>query len=120
MFFSKFTYFVHVFVRKILFLPLEDEIHVFTVQYSLYCPTCPQLSSTKTTDNKSTLLHFLVSTIENKYPEALDVKNELGSVLIAAKGDSFFDPFNLELHLYPDCGRIPAHCLGPSPALTLH
>ena len=52
-----------------------------------------QLSSTKTTDNKSTLLHVLVSTIESKYPEVLDVKKELESVLVAAKGEIYLGSF---------------------------
>ena len=52
-----------------------------------------QLSNTKTSDNKSTLLHFLVQSIEGKCPEVLNIKDEISSVPIAAKGrklHSFF------------------------------
>lgn len=45
-----------------------------------------QLSNTKTSDNKSTLLHFLVKTIESKCPEVLNIKEELDTVPTAAKG----------------------------------
>jgi len=45
-----------------------------------------QLSNTKTSDNKSTLLHFLVQSIESKYPEVLNIKDEIPSVSTAAKG----------------------------------
>ena len=45
-----------------------------------------QLSNTKTSDNKSTLLHFLVQSIESKCPEVLNIKDEIPSVSTAAKG----------------------------------
>ena len=45
-----------------------------------------QLSNTKTSDNKSTLLHFLVQTVESKCPEVLNIKDEIPSVPTAAKG----------------------------------
>ena len=45
-----------------------------------------QLSNTKTSDNKSTLLHFLVQSIESKCPEVLNIKEELDTVPTAAKG----------------------------------
>lgn len=44
-----------------------------------------KLSNTKTSDNKSTLLHFLVQTIESKCPEVLNIKDEIPSVATAAK-----------------------------------
>ena len=45
-----------------------------------------QLTNTKTSDNKSTLLHFLVQSIESKCPEVLNLKEEIPSVPTAAKG----------------------------------
>ena len=45
-----------------------------------------KLSNTKTSDNKSTLLHFLVQSIESKCPEVLNIKEELDTVPTAAKG----------------------------------
>ncbi|XP_028395441.1 delphilin-like isoform X2 [Dendronephthya gigantea] len=44
-----------------------------------------KLSSTKTSDNKSNLLKFLVKTVETKCPEVLDLKNELSSISLAAR-----------------------------------
>ncbi|KAJ7382145.1 Delphilin [Desmophyllum pertusum] len=44
-----------------------------------------KLRNTKTSDNKSTLLHFLVQSIESKCPEVLNIKEELSSVPTAAK-----------------------------------
>ncbi|EDO48372.1 predicted protein [Nematostella vectensis] len=44
-----------------------------------------KLNTTKTTDNKSTLLNFLVQKIEERCPELLDVKDDLRTVPIAAK-----------------------------------
>jgi hypothetical protein len=44
------------------------------------------LNSTKTTDNKSTLLNFLVQKIESKCPEVLTIKEDLKAVPVAAKG----------------------------------
>jgi hypothetical protein len=50
-----------------------------------------QLSSTKTSDNKSNLLKFLVKTVDAKCPEVLDLKSELTSIPLAARGEmSFF------------------------------
>eukprot|EP00794_Sanderia_malayensis_P009289 gene9289-10269_t len=47
-----------------------------------------KLISTKTSDNKSTLLHVIVSTIKNNKSELLDVKEELPHVALAAKVSS--------------------------------
>lgn len=60
---------------------------VITCAYSSYSK---QLSNTKTSDNKSTLLHFLVQTIESKCPEVLNIKDEIPSVATAGKGRNAF------------------------------
>ena len=49
-----------------------------------------KLSSTKTSDNKSNLLKFLVKTVDTKCPEVLDLKSELTSIPLAARGESSF------------------------------
>ena len=49
-----------------------------------------QLSSTKTSDNKSNLLKFLVKTVDTKCPEVLDLKSELTSIPLAARGEISF------------------------------
>jgi cytokinesis protein len=43
------------------------------------------LESTKTSDNKSTLVHFLVKTIQSKYRDVLSVGDELKHMAAAAK-----------------------------------
>ncbi len=44
-----------------------------------------KLADTKTADNKSTLLHYLVAMIERKYADLLDFPQELSNVEIGAK-----------------------------------
>ncbi|XP_062508568.1 delphilin-like isoform X2 [Corticium candelabrum] len=44
-----------------------------------------KLDSTKTSDNKSNLAHFLVKTVQTKYPEVLTVSDELKHMAAAAK-----------------------------------
>ncbi|KAG5458339.1 MAG: hypothetical protein BJ554DRAFT_1446, partial [Olpidium bornovanus] len=39
-----------------------------------------KLVDTKSTDNKTTLLHFLASTVESKFPELLQIQTELNDV----------------------------------------
>ena len=46
----------------------------------------PQLSNTKTIDNKQTLMHFLVEIIERRLPDALDFADELIHIEKAARG----------------------------------
>ena len=50
----------------------------------VYC--CVQLSSTKSADQKSTLLHFLVEIVERKHPELVGFTDELIHVEQASKG----------------------------------
>lgn len=51
-------------------------------------PIAPlQLRNTRTADNKSTLLHFLVEHILDECPEALAVVSELAHIEQAAKGE---------------------------------
>ena len=45
-----------------------------------------QLKSTKTSDGKATLLHFVVKTVQTNCPDILKVKNELSHAASAAKG----------------------------------
>jgi hypothetical protein len=45
-----------------------------------------KLSSTKSADQKTTLLHFLSSTIESRFPEIKDFAAELRNVEEASKG----------------------------------
>ena len=45
-----------------------------------------QLNSTKSADQKTTLLHFLASTIEKKFPDVLTFGAELRSVEGASRG----------------------------------
>lgn len=40
----------------------------------------PKLTSTKDVDNKTTLLHFLVETIEKKFPDLLNFHEQLEHV----------------------------------------
>ena len=61
--------------------PLLAYIHPCSV------PNSPQLRSTKTTDNKSTLLHYLVRTIQKKFPELARFPDHLDAVAPAARGN---------------------------------
>lgn len=65
------------FIRSVCF----NRAYIFLSSFNLF-----QLTNTKTSDNKSTLLHFLVQSIESKCPEVLNLKEEIPSVPTAAKG----------------------------------
>ncbi len=45
-----------------------------------------QLKSLKTTDNKSTLLHFVAGTVERKFPMVLEFAEDLSHTTAAARG----------------------------------
>ena len=45
-----------------------------------------KLSSTKSADQKTTLLHFLANTVENRFPDVMDFQNELRNVEEASHG----------------------------------
>ena len=47
----------------------------------------PQLKNTKTQDNKSTLVHFLVNIIEEKYPDLVQFQDDFTYLEKASKGD---------------------------------
>lgn len=47
-----------------------------------------QLKNTKTQDNKSTLVHFLVSIIEEKYPDLVQFQDDFTYLEKASKGKS--------------------------------
>ena len=60
---------------------------------TLCCACVPtQLRSTKTTDNKSTLLHYLVRTIQKKFPELAHFPEYLSAVAPAARGKGSCSP----------------------------
>lgn len=44
-----------------------------------------KLGSTKSADQKTTLIHFLASTVENKFPDVLDFTQELRNLEEASK-----------------------------------
>ena len=46
-----------------------------------------KLSSTKSADQKTTLLHFLVSTVEARFPDVKEFASELRNVEEASKGN---------------------------------
>ena len=50
----------------------------------------PKLNSTKTVDNKSTLLHFIAAKMEEKFPESAKFYSDLMNVDKAAKGECFW------------------------------
>jgi len=47
-----------------------------------------QLSNTKTTDNRQTLMHFLVGIVEKQFPDIRDFSDELIHVEKAVRGRS--------------------------------
>lgn len=46
-----------------------------------------QLDITKTSDNRSTFLNVLANAVHQNFPEVLSLREELGSVPEAAKGE---------------------------------
>lgn len=52
-----------------------------------FCASCLQLLDTKSTDRKQTLLHFIVSIIQEKYPELQSFYSELHFLDKAALGE---------------------------------
>ena len=49
-----------------------------------------QLENTKSADQKMTLLHFLVETMEKNFPDLLTFRDELEHIEKAAKGQTIF------------------------------
>ena len=47
------------------------------------------MSSTRSADQKTTLLHFLANTVEQRHPDILDLTTELRNVEPASRGDLF-------------------------------
>src|SRR5688572_19367906 len=47
-----------------------------------------QLSNTKTTDNRQTLMHFLVEIVQKQFPDIIDFSDELIHVEKAVRGTS--------------------------------
>ena len=45
-----------------------------------------KLSSTKSADQKTTLLHFLANTVENRFADLIDFHNDLRNVEEASRG----------------------------------
>lgn len=54
----------------------------------LFSLTTCKLKNTKLQDNKLTLVHFLVSVIEEKYPDLMQFKDDFTSLEKASKGKS--------------------------------
>lgn len=61
---------------------IEDDADYLT------CIAFMQLKNTKTQDNKSTLVHFLVSIIEEKYPDLVQFQDDFTYLEKASKGKS--------------------------------
>lgn len=66
------------FLTKVCFIIYKCRIKI-TYRFIL-CISFFQLTSTKDIDNKQTLMHYLVDTIERKYPECLKFIDELPHV----------------------------------------
>ena len=49
-----------------------------------------QLKSLRTTDSKSSLLHFLAGTVERKFPNVLDFPDDLSYASRAARGEDSY------------------------------
>ncbi len=56
-----------------------------------------QLKSLKTTDNKSTLLHFVAGTLERKFPHVLEFAKDLSFTAAAARGSSHKKKVQLQI-----------------------
>jgi S1-C subfamily serine protease len=81
-----------------------------------------QLKGTKTADNKSTLLHYLVHTIQNKFPHFMSFHEDLSSVEVAARvSNQTLDAemeelrqgileINRELDVISSGERVPGDC----------
>lgn len=68
---------------------------MITYQTLVFCLTSlffflKQLRDTKSTDQNTTLMHFLVEKCEENYPEILKLTGELEHVENASKGKIFF------------------------------
>ena len=50
-------------------------------------PTNFQLKTLRTTDNKSSLLHYVANVVERKFPHVLDFPDDLGFATKAARGE---------------------------------
>lgn len=46
-----------------------------------------QLKDLRTTDNKSTLVHFVAGTAERKFPDTLEFPEDLSFIRKAARGE---------------------------------
>nr|CDS30056.2 Formin proteiny 2 domain containing protein [Hymenolepis microstoma] len=46
-----------------------------------------QLLDTKTPDKQTTLLHFLVETVEEKFPDLVNFYDELDGITAASRGE---------------------------------
>lgn len=83
--FTDATHFDGAFTSKLLFIwCLELCAHIYTE----HCidGDVLQMSSTRSADQKTTLLHFLANTVEKKHPELMDFAKELRNVEPASRG----------------------------------
>lgn len=62
----------------------------FSDSYLVTCVTAVQLSDTKASDRKMTLLHFIVKTVREKFPDVATFDTELKYVEKAATGSADF------------------------------
>ena len=60
--------------------------HILTIVYKVELFYCEQLVDTKSGDKKTTLMHFLVQTVQDKFPELLNFDSELRFLDKAALG----------------------------------
>ena len=58
-----------------------------------------QMSSTRSTDQKTTLLHFLANTVEQRHPDLLNLSQELRNIEPASRGIHIQHVLLLELKL---------------------
>lgn len=91
---------------------LAVQLNTLSTHFSIFSP---QLRDTKSTDQNTTLLHFLAEKCEEKHPEILKFPDELEHVESASKGKELllvvvvvFDTLNVnyDLFLSHSCGSI--------------
>lgn len=60
---------------------------IHTVLCLHHPPLLMQLKDLRTTDNKSSLVHFVAGTAERKFPDTLEFPNDLSFIRKAARGE---------------------------------
>lgn len=67
--------------------------------YGFKLQSLDTLLDTKSTDKKMCLLHYIVATIRQKFPELLNFESELLYIEKAAAGKSYYRTFNISFKL---------------------